>query len=560
MTWLSRFWPSRFLADQRGNMAVLFAGGLAVSAVVSAFAVDVASLYHERRMLQHNVDLAAIAAAADPTHGLAIAYDSLRQAGTIAPDTVLSELVDPDGDPRLVVEPGHYQADSSLDPADRFQPGAAPINAVRVSFRHLGTLYFARTWSPVPVIGASAVSSTTPQVAFSVGSRLASLNGGIANSLLNALLGTNVSLSLVDYNGLASAKVDAFAFLDALAFQLGITAGTYDDVLAASADHGQIAKALAAILNGSQRAAAQKIGNAAGGNGEVALHKLLDLGDMGQLSIGSGGQNLFADLSALELLSASAGLSDGTHQVALKLKAGLPGLLGIDVDLAVGEPPQGGSWFAIGPAQTVVRTAQIRLRLVVDLSLKLLLLPIIAVRLPLYLEVAPSEAIVGAATCPTGTNASGSATILVKPGVVRLVVGEVSPASFGDFNTKPVIGLAKLIQVILKVTGKAHVEIAQTTPISLDFSPGDIAANTVKTARTTSFTGSLVASLLGDLELNVEGLSLDLVTDALAALLLPLTPTLDLTISTLLETLGLSLGEADVRVYGVRCTHSVLVG
>ena len=553
-------WLSRFLGNQEGNMAVLFAGGLAVSAVVSAFAVDAASLYHERRMLQHNVDLAAIAAAANPANGLPIAYDALREAGTIGPDASLAELTDPAGDPRLVVEPGHYRPDGTLDPADRFQPGATPTNAVRVSFRHLGTLYFARTWSPVPVIGASAISTTTPQVAFSVGSRLASLNGGIANSLLNTLLGTNVSLSLVDYNGLASAKVDAFAFLDALAFQLGITAGTYDDVLAASADHGQIAKALAAVLNGSQRAAAQKIGNAAGGNGEVAIHKLIDLGDMGQLSIGSGGQNLFADLSALELLSASAGLSDGAHQVALKLKAGLPGLLGIDVDLAVGEPPQGGSWFAIGPAQTVVRTAQVRLRIVVDLSLKLLLLPIIQVRLPLYLEIAPSEAIVGSATCPTGTNSSGSATILVNPGVTRLVLGEISPSSFGNFNTTPAIGLAKLIEIIIKVTGKAHVEIAQTTPIALNFSPSDIAAGTVKTAKTTSFTGSLVASLLGDLELNVEGLSLDLVTKALEALLMPLTPTLDLTISTLLETLGLSLGEADVRVYGVRCTHAVLVG
>jgi hypothetical protein len=35
--------------------------------------------------------------------------------------------------------------------------------------------------------------------------------------VLNGLLGTSVSLSAMDYNGLVGANVDLFAFLDALA-------------------------------------------------------------------------------------------------------------------------------------------------------------------------------------------------------------------------------------------------------------------------------------------------------------------------------------------------------
>jgi uncharacterized membrane protein len=58
----------------------------------------------------------------------------------------------------------------------------------------------------------------------------------------------------------------------------------------------------------------------------------------------------------------------------------------------------------------------------------------------------------------------------------------------------------------------------------------------------------------------VAGIGAGVIGPLLEALLAPLAPTLDLTISTLLETLGLSLGEADVQVYGVRCTHAVLVG
>jgi uncharacterized membrane protein len=553
-------WLRLFLGNQRGNMAVLFAGGLAVSAVAAAFAVDAASLYYERRNLQHGVDLAAIAAARNPANGLAIAHDVLQEAGILDAGVSLSEVSRSDGDMQLVVESGNYTADSAIEPDQRFRSGQQPANAVRVYFRHLGELYFARPWSSPPTIAVSAIATTTPQVAFSVGSRLASLSGGVANSVLNKLLGTNIALTAVDYNGIATAKVDAFAFLDALALGLGITVGTYDDILAAKADYGQIANALASLLNGPQRLAAQKIANAAG-DGEVLLGLLFDLGELGQVAIGSGGQNLFADLSALELLSASAALGDGANQAALNLAAGVPGLLGIEVTLAVGEPPQGGQWFAIGPNQTVTRTAQIRLRIISELKLQLLLLPLATVRVPLYLDVAHSEAIVASAACPSGTDVSGSAVLHARPGVLRLVLGEVNASSFGDFNTTPSIGLATLVNLLgIKVTGVAHAEIAQSNPVALSFSSSDIAAGTVKTARTTTIVGSLVGSLLGDLELNAAGISLGVIGPLLEALLAPLAPVLDAIISTLLKTLGLSLGEADVRVYGVRCGTPVLVG
>ncbi|MEO5805538.1 hypothetical protein [Devosia sp.] len=47
----------------------------------------------------------------------------------------------------------------------------------------------------------------------------------------------------------------------------------------------------------------------------------------------------------------------------------------------------------------------------------------------------------------------------------------MNPASFGDFNTTPTIGTAKLIDaLLLKVTGSAMAEIAQPTPVSLTLS------------------------------------------------------------------------------------------
>ncbi|MDB5615655.1 MAG: hypothetical protein JWQ22_3308 [Devosia sp.] len=148
-----------------------------------------------------------------------------------------------------------------------------------------------------------------------------------------------------------------------------------------------------------------------------------------------------------------------------------------------------------------------------------------------------------------------------RPGVAKLILGEVNDHTFGDFNSNPWIGAATLVNALgIKVTGSTHAEIAQTNPVSLVFSSSEIAAGTLKTAKTTSFTGSLVGSLFGDLKLTVAGIGLGIIGPLIEALIAPLAPTLDLTIATLLESLGLSLGEADVQVYGVRCQHGVLVG
>lgn len=202
---------------------MLFAMAFAVSAVLGAVAVDAAALYHERRMIQNGVDLAALSAATDTVHATTIAQQSMVEAGLLATGSSTG----------LTVVTGNYNPDPAIAANLRFVAGKAPPNAVRVSFQRPGQLHFARGWARSPTVAASAIATVTPQVSFSIGSRLARLQGGIANGLLNALLGSSVSLTLADYNGLANVQVDLFRFLDSLALQLGITAGTYDDLLKA---------------------------------------------------------------------------------------------------------------------------------------------------------------------------------------------------------------------------------------------------------------------------------------------------------------------------------------
>jgi uncharacterized membrane protein len=556
----------RFIGDDRASMALLFAVLLALGTVVGAFAVDEGSLYLERRQVQAGVDLAALAAAADPPHAFALARRTLADAGLIEGHPTDAALAAGTGPVHLEVATGRYAADPAVPAADRFAPGAPAPNAVHVRFERRGTLYFAGSWSKPPEIGATALAATTPEVTFSVGSTLAALGAGLPNAVLNALLGARVTASAASYSGLLEAQVGVFAFLDALAQELDITAGTYDDVLAASAGRGAIARALARSLTGSAGTAARAIAAALGPGGAVPLARLFDLGAAGRLALGTGPASGYAaSVSALQLLAASAALSDGTHQVALALAAGLPGISRLTMTLAVGEPPQGAAWFALGPSGTLARSAQVRLGFLASLG-GTSILPGLVLRVPVYLDLAYAEAGVLSATCPRHGGA-GSAVIAARPGLARLTLGELPDQSaFTDFSAPPALAPATLADFPgLRIRAGGTADIGQPAPVPLAFSASDIASGAVKRVSTTSFTQSLAASLLSSLTLDVGAFGLGLpaassIRTAVGGLLLPLAPVLDAAIASSLGVLGMTLGAADVRVYRVSCTRPVLVG
>lgn len=550
-----------FRGDSRGNIAVMFALGFAVSVAVSAVAVDAAALYHERRIMQNAVDLAALAAATDPYHAAALARQTLVEA----------RLLEPDSTTGLTVTTGRYGADAALAPEGRFTPGSVAVNAVRVSFTRPGTLHFAAGWSSPPQLGASATAAVTPEVAFSIGTRLASLKGGIANALLNGLLGTNVNVSLADYNSLLNAEVDLLAFLDALASRLGITVGTYNDLLHAEARQGDIARAIAGVLTGTEHFAANVIAKAIGPGANVPLQRLFNLGAVGNLALGSSSGGLLADIAVLELLGVSAALSDGANQVALSLEADIPGLTGMSATLAAGERRQEGtaSWFAIGKNRTLVRTAQIRLKLVSTI-LGSGALASVPVRFPLAVTAAYAEASVSQASCPSPANRHGTATIDTLPGAVRATLGEVKDSDLANFDGALPVTLAKLAEVkllgvtILQILGTATAKIEAPAPIPVHFTSDDIADQRIKTVRVSNPVASLMQSVLGSLQVQTPvlglGLSPGAVLPLLKSILNPLMPTLDLVVARLLNVLGLSVGEADVQVHAVRCGPPVLVG
>lgn len=555
----------RFRREERGNIAMLFALVLPVIMLAGAFAVDEGSLYLERRQAQSVADLAAIAAATDPSRALDTAFKTFQANGLIG--STLS-IDDPSIQVRssrpVQVVTGHYKAAPELSVTARFSPGGTPPNAVQVTYRKTGVLFLARPWQDAPEISVAALATATPQAAFSVGSRLASVNGGVANTLLKSLLGTSATLDVMSYNALLDANVDVLDFLGALNQRLSLSAVTYGDVLKASASRGAIAGALATLLNGTAKTAATTLSTTIADTSTIPLAKLLDIGSLATLNVG-GEAGYFAGVSALEVLNAAAVIAGNGKQIDLNVAASLPGLASLTLTVAIGEPPQH-AWYVLGEKGAVARTAQTRLKLTAKLVGGSVLLGA-GVTLPIYVEAAYAEARLRSMTCPAFGKQTGTAVVDVLPGAARIAIGNLSGSSYTDFSAFPVVDQATILSVplLLKIKARSAVVLGQTSPILLNFSSEDVKQGTLKTATNHTLVGSLSKSLTDGLDIDVDvlgfGLSSDAVIEAaVRTLVAPLAPVLDSTIFGVLDVLGVGIGEADVRVYSVSCNRPVLVG
>lgn len=564
----------RLLTERSANFAVMTALSAPFAIALCAVAVDQGSLYTERRSAQALTDIAAITAAANIGRAETAVLLTLRDNGVPYAEIDPTGAAQPGRNRTMVtVVPGHHDKAAAL--GDRFQPGGAPpFNAVRVSMRKTGSLYFGSALMAPPTIATTAVASASAQAAFSVGSGLVeedTENSPVLNAILGGLLGTSLSLRAVDYRALAAADVDVLSFVDALATRLDITAGTYGEVLASAASVGEIARAVADVpgLSGTDKALVETIAGKASATARIALSQLIDLGPVGHLGIGQGSGKPAVKANILEMLTATAALANGKSQADINLGAAVPGLASVSLRLVIGESARQSAWFAFGETGTVVRTAQIRARLTVKVGGLGTLLGSL-VTLPIYLDVAQAEGKLAELSCPTGRIESLAVKIDTTPGVADLRIADIGAAAMNDFSRAPAMAPAKLVDVsllglgLVSVSGQARAAIESTQATGLIFHHGDIEARTVKSASTNSPIGSLSASLLGNLQLEAQALGLKVgvpagVTSALGKTLDAASGPIDTLLNGLLRLLGVKIGYADVRVTGATCSRSVLV-
>ena len=546
----------RFRADQRGNFAIT--GAVLMSLVVgcAALGVDLGSIFLDRRKTQSATDLAAIVAASNLGNATNAASATVVQNNYPASALVSVEL-------------GTYTPNPAIAPPARFvTPAVGTANAARVTLNTQTPLYFARyiTGASQYTINTSATATSTALASFSIGSSLLSVNGGLVNAMLGGMLATSLSLSVLDYQSLASARIDAFDFMSALATRVNLTGATYNTILTGNLKvSDMIAAALSAQQadNGASSAttALSSISQAVTGlSSTITPASLIDLGPYDDMTVGQTPKTSFS-VSALDLLSAIAEVANGTHQIATSVNLGLPGIASVSLIATIGERPVGTSWLEVGSAGASVHTAQTRILLQVQL---LGSGPVAAVNLPVYVEIASGTATLNAVTCGYPNISTSNVTLGVTPGIVNAWIGNVTPAQLSDFTTAPNPPPATLVNLgLVTVTGLANADMGNTTPTNVNFSYADIQSNVGQTVTTTNFTNSLTSSLLTSLSLNVNvaglGIAIPGLGSTVAGLIGGATSSVDQVIAQVLATLGVQVGSATVWVSSIRCDGAVLV-
>jgi uncharacterized membrane protein len=546
------------LRSEHGSVAIISAVAMVGMISFAAIAIDVGSIHYDSRRLQGTTDLAAIAAASNTANATLAARSTFTDNGRWTLST-------------MTVEMGNYDPDTTKAANLRFVVNRQPINAARVTARAPSPIYFARMFRNSNVdIDAQAIATRPAEAAFSIGSRLLSLEGGVINAILGQMLGSNVNLRVMDYRALADADINLLNFLDQLAIDADVTAGTYQQVLDADVTAGKILNAMAKTARTESKVdaaeALEDLAHAVSGSTPVDLSHMLDLGKAASAQIGTSAQyGLSAAVNAMQMVNALALVANDEHQVDVDLGTTIPGLLKTELSLVIGEPPQGTSWITVGEKGAFVRTAQTRLKLLAEVGGSGLLAGA-KIRIPVFIDVAYAEGRLANITCGL-TPANNEVTVATRPGILNAWIGDVT--NFTAVNDTPTVNRAVMVNAlgVAKISGSAHVEVGNMNEENLVFSASDISNHRYKTAVTHDYTQSLVTSLVGNLDLRVDVLSLPdllgLVTGQLKALvrtlITPVTPVLDRIVYTALTTLGIRLGEADVTVHGVRCKNAVVV-
>lgn len=580
--------PAVALRAMRGAMAVVGALWLGV-AVICLMAIDIGHVFWQQREVQKIADMAAMAGAGQEScvariraiaqsNGFSAERDIFFDPEDDAP--VPAPLADLD----LMCGNWDPQARSgSGSPPQHYAAKALPSNAARVAISRKVPYFFVLSWGTERrVVNAKATAATHNVAGFSLGTGVAGLSGGVVNQLLNALLGTGnrIALDAVSYQGLANAHVRLIDLVD-----LSPTAGTVQELLDTRLGIGQLAALMAGALGPGNALAVNALNDLV----NVGLDSLtVTLGDLLNVTSTNPEAAATAQINVLEMLMVAAQVANGSNLVNLQGGLNLPPLATVATKLVIVEPPsiaigQAGR-LASGEWKTQAHSAAIRLKLdasVVDTSkipLVGALAGIQALRLPLYMEVAPGDAWLSDLQC-AATREDSRVTIGARPGLANLCIGEVTDSQMSNTSAPLACGAAATVSrvsllFIPLVEVKARAAVQASVPLSAaqDLVFDGVIGNGDDIQRGTSnAAGSVLANAVDSLvdELQLEACILGIcgnasyLTDVLSVLnthvVTPLLTLLNAVIEPLLGLLGVQIGYSDVHHQSLSCGEPQLV-
>jgi len=512
---------------ESGAVLVLVALSLSVLVTATAFTVDLGRISTERRNLQKIADVTALD---------------------------LSRRLDGRTASQIVADPAWQAAvDNSLD-RNGFDE-ATGTETVALGFWNVATEVFTpATSDQVPTAvrvelttsidyafapgGASpsrhAVAGQTAAEGHQVGSFAARLDSG-QSSLLGALVGDALGVTVAGYDGLVGAQVSLPLLLD----ELDLSLGDVDEVLAADVTVAELIQAEADVLRRQ---------------GDLARADLLDglvlaLPDPDEiirldelLTIVPGGEEAaaLASIDAQDLLNATALVANGTNLLdvpAANLDVGGQAV-SVTTSVQVIEEPR----WAFGPVGTTARTAQATITLEVRVEVP----EVSDTEITVTLQAASAEAASTAIGCRT-------------PQTLDLDVTTGLLSTRADISTR----LSLLGVPVADVALHASTSAPPTgTPVLFDLPPDLFGVpRQAPTPATSIGTASVVTDEVDLLGLPIDG-GLDPLVDALTTTVLGpvLTQVEAMVLRPLAEVLGLTVAGADVAPLAIACTGPKLIG
>jgi uncharacterized repeat protein (TIGR01451 family) len=415
---------------------------------------------------------------------------------------------------------------------------------------------------------------TTAGACITAGPRLASVDttkSALLNPLLGSLLGTQLSLTAVDWNSLATGNVKALDFLNAL--QASTNVSTPSQALNANVTLAQVAAALGvaaqAQANTSLSGVLQTLASQLNGVGATVR-----VGDLVKLTAGAPTLGT-TTLNALDMLTGLVQLYNTKNVVStpqpVGISGGLLGQLGIINSLQlysqVVEPPV----YVCGPAGSQFHSAAIRVKLKLDLvSLapattlltNLGLTTEIAIgKLDVYLELARGE---GSLTSVDAV--SRAVTLQVTPGVADAYIGTIpdevffnrtrsitaADVEYGTVGAITLAGIGTAIQVKSIVKGQA--------PMGSSVTLSGTFPQTRTVSSSTTFITNIADTLVSNLQVRtatpVGGILADTVAGLLKTIVVGavtpiVNPILTGVADPLLKLLGVGIGQTVVTVEGI---------
>ncbi|EFI60020.1 MULTISPECIES: TadG family pilus assembly protein [Comamonas] len=366
---------------QSGSVATLGALWLMI-AVICLATIDIGNVFWQKRELQKIADLAALAGAQGET-----------PAACQANAARIATLNGMTGVPQ--VECGNWTPSPGVaDTRTYFVNGASPLNASCVTVARTVPYLFlfsvtAANGRQVKAVATAARSRPLAQLR--IRSTLLVIDdkkSAILNPIIGGLLGGNLNIQAVGWNGLANAHVSLLDFFKELGGKKGLidinaTVIDYEKILDAPISaldvvnvmltlfqrpisNGDSASAVNAAITALNAVIAANISNV-----QITLRKILNV------SSGLPEAALQTQLNALNIIQLLAQVSGQKNGVAVKGNAlDIPGVAGVKLNLKVIEPPQASVIAALpttsvssyANAAVAVKTAQIQALISVDLK------------------------------------------------------------------------------------------------------------------------------------------------------------------------------------------------